>query len=213
MGGIDKLKAVSSIKMEAKIQSPQAPGMDILMTMSAVNGKGFRQDITVMGMSMQGGYDGTTAWNNAPTMMGGSGNPEPLPAEQAERAKEQIDLAGALVDYASKGNSIELLGKEDLEGSEVFKLKVNKKNGDTEYHYIDSGSFLILKTETITKLKGQETKSSQLLSNYKEVNGMKFPFTIEQDNPLMGGTSSINFTSILVNVPVDESAFKMPAKK
>lgn len=213
MGGVDKLKAIASVKMEAKIQSPQAPGMDIIMTMSAQNGKGFRQNVTVMNMSMEAGYDGTTAWQNAPAMMGGSGNPEPLPAEQAERMKEQIDLAGSLVDYAAKGHTVELLGKEDLEGTEVFKLKINKKTGDTEYQFIDASTYLVIKTESIIKMNGQESKSSSLMSNYKEVNGMKFPFTIEQDNPMMGGASSVNFTTILVNVPVDESSFKMPAKK
>lgn len=213
MGGTDKLKALKSISMEAKIQTAQAPGMEVIMKMSAVNGKGFRQDITVMGMAIEAGYDGTMAWQNSPTMMGGSGNPEPLPAEQLERVKDQADLSGNLMDYKSKGHSIELLGKEDLEGTEVYKLKLNKKSGDVEYNYIDAATYLVIKSESIIKMQGQEAKSSQMMSNYKAVDGLMFPFTIEQDNPMMGGNSSVTFTSIVVNAPVDENKFKMPAKK
>ena len=213
MGGVDKLRGIKTLSMEANIQTPQAPGMEVIMKMTAVNGKGFRQDITVMGMAIEAGYDGSVAWQNSPTMMGGSGNPEPLPAEQMDRVKEQADLSGNLVDYKTKGHTVELLGKEDLEGTEVFKLKLNKKNGDVEYSYIDASNYLVIKSESVVKMQGQETKSSQLMSNYKEVEGLKFPFTIEQDNPMMGGSSSVTFTSIVVNGPVDENKFKMPAKK
>jgi hypothetical protein len=127
--------------------------------------------------------------------------------------KDQADLSGNLMDYKSKGHSIELLGKEDLEGTEVYKLKLNKKSGDVEYNYIDASTYLVIKSESIIKMQGQEAKSSQMMSNYKAVDGLMFPFTIEQDNPMMGGNSSVTFTSIVVNAPVDESKFKMPAKK
>lgn len=213
IGGADKWKAIKSMKMEAKIETAQAPGMEVLMTMSALNNKGFRQDITVMNMSIISAYDGVQGWMNTPAMMGGSGQPEPIPAEQADRIKEQTDLAGSLVDYKDKGHSVEFLGKEDLEGTDVFKVKLAKKNGDTDYYYFDASTYMMIKSESLIKMKGQEIKTSSLYSNFKQIEGLTFPFTMEQMNPMMGGNSSINFTSIVLNPPLDEGIFKMPAKK
>ena len=42
------------------------------------------------------------------------------------------------MDYKAKGNTVELMGKEDVEGTPAYKLKVTKKSGNIEYDYLDA---------------------------------------------------------------------------
>ncbi|HEY2171347.1 MAG TPA: hypothetical protein VGJ30_17100, partial [Candidatus Angelobacter sp.] len=73
-------------------------------------------------------------------------------------------------------------------------------------------TFLGLKTSAKTMAHGTEIELESVLSDYKEVDGLKFPFSIEQHQ--IGGDGpeqKITFKKIELNVPVDDSIFKMPA--
>ena len=52
--------------------------------------------------------------------------PEAKTAEELAEAQDNLDAQGELIDYAAKGHKVELIGKEDVEGTECFKLKVTK---------------------------------------------------------------------------------------
>jgi len=47
------------------------------------------------------------------------------------------DFDGPLVDYAAKGNTIEYLGHDAVDGDDALRLKVTLKNGDIIYYYLD----------------------------------------------------------------------------
>ena len=83
-------------------------------------------------------YDGTTAWTINPMM--GSDQPQEVPGPVAESLKEQADFDGPLLDYKAKGNTVELVGNEDLAGKKVHHLKLTRKGGKTMHFYLDAAT-------------------------------------------------------------------------
>jgi hypothetical protein len=119
-------------------------------------------------------------------------------------------MDGPIIDYKAKGNSVELLGKEDVEGSPAYKLKVTLKNGDVSYVYIDAETALQVKETSKRKQQGSEIEVDSYLTNFKPVNGVLFPFAIENK---VAGKSVGQFTvdDMQANVKLDDAMFAMPA--
>src|SRR6266571_5085033 len=111
-GGMDKLKAVSSMRLHGKMVMGQ--GMEAPFMVMQKRPKMTRTEFTIQGMTGMQVYDGKNAWMVMPFM--GKKDPEMMPAEQAQMLDEQADMDGPLVDYKAKGNKVELLGKAQAEG-------------------------------------------------------------------------------------------------
>ncbi len=81
---------------------------------------------------------------------------------------DQADIDGPLVDYKAKGHQVELVGKEKVEGSDAYKLKVTKKDGDVEYYFLDADSYLPVRVEGKRTIRGTEIEGESTLGDYKE---------------------------------------------
>jgi uncharacterized protein YgiM (DUF1202 family) len=182
-------------------------GMEIPNTTTLVVGKSVRTESTVMGNSMVQVVDGGTGWMIRPTMMGGTGEPEDMPADQLKQQLSSLDPFGGLVDYKAKGNTIEMVGKEKLDKKDVIHLKLTTKDGQVMDQFLDANTYLVSKVKV--SMNGQDGEID--LSDYKEVDGVKFPNTMEISNAQMGAMSFVT-SKVVVNSKVDESIFKRPVK-
>jgi len=77
--------------------------------------------------------------------------------------------------------------------------------------YIDSDSFLEIKEETKRTVRGSEQVLESAIGDYKEVNGIMFPFAEETSAKGSDQKQKLTITKIELNVPADDSLFKMPA--
>lgn len=200
---------VNSMKTDAKITAQAAPGMEIPMTMTVVKNKAARIDVTVMGMTQSSGIKGDQGWANNPFM--GKNEAEPLTADQVKELKYMTDLSGSLYNYKEKGYTVEYVGKEDVDGTEAHKIKVEFNADKSEYKLIDPETWYEIKTISVSKVDGQEAQSESSFSNFKKVGEVVIPHTIEQNNPQMG-SSVITITNVTLNPEIDEKIFDMPAK-
>ncbi|MEK6300750.1 MAG: hypothetical protein AABO41_08525 [Acidobacteriota bacterium] len=205
-GGLQKIKAIKSVKITAKIIQQ---GLEIPLIIQQKRPRFVRVDVTFQGKSQTMAYDGESGWKTDPFQ--GSSDPEKIAGDELKEAEEQSDLDGALVDYKDKGHKIELVGKEDMEGTPVYKLKLTLKNGDVRNIYLDAENYLELKVNLKRKTPGGEIEVDQYVGNYKPVNGVLFPFSLE--TKIKGQTANqITIEKIEIDVPIDDSLFKMPAK-
>jgi outer membrane lipoprotein-sorting protein len=206
-GGADKLASVQTIKSTATMA--MGPGMEAPGTSIQKRGNMARLEFTVQGLTAVQAYDGKNAWEVMPFT--GKKDPELMSADEAKDIEEMADIDGPLVNYKSKGNQVELLGKEKLEGTDAYKLKVTLKNGDIQTQYIDSDSFLEIKEENKRTVRGTEQVIESAIGDYKEVNGIVFPFAIESGVKGSQQKQKLTISKIELNVPADDSIFKMPA--
>ena len=208
MGGKDKLAGVKSIKLKGNLDI--GPDMKAPFTIFMKDGSKVRFEMELQGMKMVQALEGDSGWYINP--FGGKTDPERMSPEAVKDSKEQADFTGPLFNYKEKGNTVELIGKEDMEGTDTYKLKVTKKSGDVTYFYLDATSYLELKQTSKHKFKDKEMESAHLSSNYKSVDGIMFPFGMEErgsDDASQG--QIMNIETIEVNPPIDERIFKMPA--
>ena len=206
-GGTEKLKSVKTIKTTATMT--MGPGMEFPGTVIQKRPDLARLEFTAQGLTVVQAYDGKQAWQIMPFM--GKKDPEPMAAEEAKETEEMADVDGPLVDYKSKGHQVELLGKEKVEGTDAYKLKLTLRNGDVQTVYLDADSFLQIKEVDKRTVRGTEQETESAIGDYKEVNGILFPFAIENSVKGSDQKQKITISKIELNVPVDDSIFKMPA--
>lgn len=206
-GGLEKIKAITTARMTGT--ATLGPGLQAAALLQFKRPHSIRFEFTIQGKAVIQATDGTTAWQVNPFT--GTSDAEAMSADDAKDLNEDSDLDGALVDYKAKGNTVELIGKEDFEGSEVYKLKVTHKDGDIDYTYIDAGSFLELKQTTKRTQQGKEIEVDSFPGNYKAVNGVLMPYSLEVK--ANGQTQfQVTFDTIEVNKPIEDAVFKMPVK-
>ncbi len=206
-GGMDKIKSVQSIRSTGTMTV--GPGMEAPASLILKRPDNARLEFTLQGMTAVQAYDGKDAWQIMPFM--GKKDPEALSADDKKDLEEVADIDGPLVDYKSKGNKVELLGKDKLEGSDVYKLKATLKNGDVVTIYLDADSFLEIKEEVKRTVRGTEQEIESSIGDYKEVNGLMFAFAMENGIKGSQQKEKITLSKIELNVPVDDAMFKMPA--
>ncbi len=205
-GGADKLASVKTIKATATLAlgpGIEAPGLLIQKRADMA-----RLEFTIQGLTAVQAYDGKNAWQIMPFT--GKKDPEMMSADEAKDIQEMADIDGPLMDYKSKGNQVELLGKDKIEGTDAYKLKVTLKNGDVQTIYIDADSFLDIKEETKRTVRGTEQDVESSLGDYKEVNGILFPFAVESGIKGSPQKQKLTISKIELNLPEDDSIFKMP---
>lgn len=207
LGGADAWKAVKSAKMSANINMG---GMELPINMTFKRPHMMRVDMEMQGMQIVQAYDGETGWAVMPMM--GSSEPELMADDQLKQIKDQADFDGPLVDYKEKGHTVELVGKEDVEGTEAYKLKLTKDNGDVVHMYLDTEYFLVFKQEGRVNMQGVEVNSTVNLSDYKEVGDIVMPHSTEivAEGAPAGVVITVN--NVELNPEVDEAQFAFPEK-
>lgn len=206
--GASNWAKINSVKMEAKITADAAAGMTIGWSLTAVRDKAARMDVSVMGMTQVVVVNGDSGWNTNP--FAGVTDPEPITADQVGTLKEMTDIDGTLVGYKDKGYTLEYVGKEDVDGTEAYKVKVNKGK-KVEYSFFDPTSYYEIKQIQVEEVDGQAVESSNVYSNFKTQDGITLPFTMQQGGGPMGA-STITLTSVTFNPTVDQTIFDMPKK-
>ena len=206
-GGRKNILAIKTLKMTGKVLAQQ--GVEFPFTIYEKRPMKMRMESTIQGQTMVQAYDGEKAWWIMPFM--GSTEPQLVPEEQAKDIKEQADFDGPLFDYKKKGNKVEYLGKEEVEGTDAYKLKVTLKNGSIRYVYLDAEYYLPIKVVTKRKRKDTEITVETYQGDYKKVAGVLMPHSIE--SRMNGKTvSQITIEKVEPNIPLDDSLFVMPKK-
>jgi len=208
VGGSDKIKAISTMKMTGTMDV--GGGVQIPFITYFKRPGLMKIEATFQGMTQQIGVDANSGWQINPFM--GSKDPEPMDADNFKIMKEQADFDGELVDYKDKGYTAEFLGLEDFEGTQVNKIKLENKNGDVITYYLDAESNLPLKQSQKFKMSDTEVEAQTIFGDYKNEGGVMMAHSFETSTPGQEGSQKFTFSTVEVNVPVDDAIFKMPPK-
>jgi outer membrane lipoprotein-sorting protein len=206
-GGLEKMKSVQTLRMTGTMTV--GPGLEAPFVIEQKRPNLMRMDFTLQGMTGSQAYDGKTGWQLMP--FSGRKDPEPIPEDQLKQLEEQADFDGPLIDYKSKGNAVELVGKEKVEGSDAWKIKVTLKNGDVRYIYLDADQYLEVRAEGKTTIRGTEMEFESTMGDWKSVDGLMLPFTAESGQKGSPQKMKMTIKEAVLNVPIDDARFKMPA--
>ena len=144
-------------------------------------------------------------------------------AEATENFKLDIgEFPDPFLTYKERGLKVELLGKETVDGSETFKLKLTKKQikvdgkltDNVVFYYFDVENFVPLMSETEISsgpMKGMIGQNK--FSDYQEVNGLMMPFSMAQGVKGQPGGAPLTISGIELNPKVDAVIFAFPVDK
>lgn len=213
-GGKDAWMSLKGIKMTAKVNNG---GMEIpLEIVKLSDGRSYTR-ISLQGTDFfQGVFDGETLWGT---------NFQSMKAEKSDKEAtdnfklDSNDFPDSFLNYKEKGYTVELLGTETIDGAETYKVKLTKEprmlDGkeveDVTYYFFDTEAFVPIAQESTIK---QGPNAGQIglatMSDYQEVDGLYFPFSLTQG--VKGGQSQpLSFESIELNPEVDENVFDFPS--
>jgi outer membrane lipoprotein-sorting protein len=205
-GGASKIHGLNTIRMTGTISF--GPGEPAPFTLEMKRPGRMRTEFAFQGAVGVQAFDGQKAWAVLP--MAGKSEPEYLPDEVGREAAEQADIEGPLVDAAAKGNKVELLGTEKVEGRDCFKVMVTFKSGGVRYSYIDAVSFLEAKAEGRRTAGGDEVMLETYYRDYRDVDGLKIPYRVEAGPARRPERQKIVIDRVEVNVPLDDTRFERP---
>lgn len=216
IGGVETLKAVKGIKMSATLSQQ---GMEIPLEIIQLSDGRQMTIINIQGKELkQGVFDGENLWgNNFQTMKA-----EKSDAEATANMKLEInDFLDPFLDYKAKGYTAELLGKETISGAETFKIKLTKEpvtvdgveEESTSFYFFDTENFVPIAIQSEIKSgQGKGMISEVTFSDYQEVDGIYFPFSLTQGVKGQPGTP-ITISAIELNPTIDDADFMFPEEE
>ena len=207
-GGIEKIKAIKTVRLTGKLDA--GGGFTGAVGQENKRPNQVRETFTLQGMTQVQAYDGSAGWQIRP--FGGRKDPQLMGEDDVRDLLIDSDFDGPLVDYAAKGNKIEYLGHDTVDGDDALRLKVTLKDGDIIYYYLDPDTFLEIRTERREFIRGAVRESVTDLGSYKPVASVMFPFSVNggpKDDP--SSWQSVTYQKIEVNVPLQDSDFQVPA--
>ncbi|HSP07510.1 MAG TPA: hypothetical protein VLR94_10055 [Acidobacteriota bacterium] len=208
-GGIEKMRAVKSLRQTGTIRFGEGGAGDLSYTALSKRPNMIRTEVSRQGLTAISAYDGAAGWAVRPFF--GRKDPEKMSADDMKGMQLQADMDGPLVDYKTKGNRVEYLGTEDVDGTEAHKLKITLKNGDVRYVYLDPDYFLEIRILDQTKIRGVEEEEETDLGDYVQVNGVYLPFSIEVGSKGGPRFQKITIDKAEANLDIDDALFHFPA--
>jgi hypothetical protein len=230
-GGLDAWRALQTLEMKGEMEAggnqrstlpardegkvekivPSRPKNQALLpfVMDLERGRKVRIELQFKGQTAVQVYNGAIGWKLRPFL--NRHDVEEFTPDELKTASSQPDLDGFLVDYAAKGLSVDLEGTDEVDGNSAYKLKVTDKAGNVRHVWVDSKTFLESKIEGVPRrLDGKNHPVAVYLSDYKSVNGLMMPYSLETRVDGVRDTEKVKIDSIVSNLKLDESRFGKP---
>jgi outer membrane lipoprotein-sorting protein len=182
MGGRVAIETVQSIQIDLHIKDPS---FEVDGTYYAARPGKMRIDVSAEGKHVfTEAFDGERGWQ-----WEGKGEQKPTTEKGTAALRHGVELPGKLFglhELGARGHKLKLLGREKIDGINYYVLQVVLNDGYTLSLYVDPNSWLVTRRRDVRPLHVDvdptPTTIEQVSSDFRDVNGVKFPFaTTETD--------------------------------
>lgn len=206
-GGVEKLAAVQSLRLTGRAIAGPAHQAHVCREIQRPGD--IRTEFTLQGVTAVRACGGGACWQVAPLQ--GLFDPEPMPPETTRELLEQADIDGPLVDWKGKGHRVTLVGRESVDGREVFRLETTRADGTVRYDLIDAESHLLLRTEAKRLVRDRLRDTAITFGDYREVGGLLFAHSIEVTAEGAPNRIQVKVEKVEINPALDVDRFRMPS--
>jgi hypothetical protein len=210
-----KLRAVKTARLSGTLTVGGTDGEPLLMEFVPPSHK-VRMEVTTKGVVDTRVYDGAIGW--AVIRSEDKTEPERLTGDALKDMKATADFQGALFDTDTKGSEVEYLGKSELAGQPVYKLKLTRSDGEERTVYLDAKTYLEIREDANHSSRTETSEEVTTFSDFKTVDGLTMPFRIETKSRetlgggmiRMEGSVLISIEKVELNVDIPASRFSKP---
>ncbi len=206
-GGSDALRALQSVRLNGKMLVNEGQ-IQLAYAETKKRPDEVRTEATLQGMTAVEAYDGKEGWRISPFQ--GRKDPEKMSADDVKPLMENAEIDGPLVNWKEKGSTLEYLGREDVDGTSAYKIKVVRKNGDVNFVYLDPDHFLEIRILTQRIRHGAQEETETDVGDYEKIGGVFIPFSIEAGRKGDPDKQKVVIEKAEPNVPVDDAIFHFP---
>lgn len=207
-GGADAWRKIDSMVWVGHVDNGSAPARFVL-AMKRPNKTRF--EIVSLDRVALRVYDGTHGWKLRPMRRDTTPNLQPYTAEELKFARDEQVIDGVLIDHEAKGIGVMLDGVDEVEGHKAYRLDVKLPSGSVRRVWIDASSFLELKYERDSRTTlGQPVKITVYYRDYRAVDGVKMPFTIESAAAAAPVMDKVVIDKVSLNPSLDDKLFARP---
>ena len=213
-GGADKLAAIRSYVTKGEMRLPGDFKLAYTETKSRLDSGAacaVRIDAAIQGLTVVQAYDGKSGWRINP--FEGRKDAELMGADEARALGDEALIDGELLSATAKGSKVEYLGREDIDGTQAYKLRVSQTDGTVFTYYLDPDVYLEIRVIEDRTIRGAEQETQTDFGDYEKVAGVYFPFSIASGpkNSADSDKQVITIASGEANVAVPPGLFAMPA--
>src|SRR5207244_13481656 len=105
---------------------------------------------------------------------------------------------------------LEYLGREDVDGTSAYKIKVVRKNGDVSFVYLDPDHFLEIRILTQRIKHGAQEEVETDVGDYEKIGDVFVPFSIEAGRNGDPDKQKIVIEKAEANVQIEAAIFHFP---
>jgi zinc protease len=161
-------------------------------------------DIPGFGVVIQG-FDGTVGWSQNPM----TGLVETSGAALAAAKRESEFYRETK--FKEQYKKVEVKSKQKIGEKDALLVEATPETGSAEKLYFDTSNGLLLRIDAEREGPQGNAVVETYMEDYKEVDGVKLPFTIKQVMP--GMTIVVKVDEVKHNVDIDDAKFAKPAAK
>jgi hypothetical protein len=209
-GGAAALSSLQTLRSTGKLLVPIQGQIELGYLQIKKRPDEVRTEASLQGMTQIEAYDGKDGWKVSPFF--GRKDPERMSADDVKSLVEDAEIDGPLVDWKTKGSTVEYLGTEDVDGTPAHKLKVVRKNGDVSFVYLDPDHFLEIRIVTQRVRHGAYEEVETDLGDYEKAGGIFIPTSIAVGPKGSPDKQVVVVDKVEANVPVDDTIFHFPGQ-
>jgi predicted Zn-dependent peptidase len=194
IGGEASARAIRTSRMES-VAEIQGTKLNFVMAYDESN-QAYANKVMVMGNVAM-----NTVIKNGKGTMTQMGQPsKDLNDQELDAMKMSMFIIPEL-HFEDMGYTLELDGIKDVEGEQAYKVIVKNPTGNSQVNYYSVATGLKVKSEN-----GQAGET--YLSDYQEVEGVKFPMTMTIKSPMLPVPMAAKVEKLELNKPISEEEFK-----
>ena len=201
LGGEKAMRKLKNRETRGKIElTAFGAEFPVIMRQAAPNKE--MMELTIEGLgTIRDVFTGRKGWTETP-------DGEVTEKKEREVANKKIDADFyAYLNFKKNYPTIKLQGVEQVAGKKVFAVRMTPKKGDADTFYFDAATGLVAGVASTAEMQGQEVKTRVLFRDYKAVDGVQIPHTLELEEPASAGFT-IRLESVKHNVKPDSKWFR-----
>jgi len=208
-GGLEAWRKIDTMAWTGRVEGAKRGGrMPFVLEQKRPDRTRF--EITVGGQKAVRVFDGTDGWKMRASATGRP-DVQPYTADELKFARGSPVIEGPLMDHAARAATIALAGVQEVEGRKAYALDLRLASGSSYRVWIDAETFLELRYDhEFVNAQGRPAVTSVYFADYRAVEGLQMPFTIETGTPDGKTRDKLVIERVALNPRLDDGTFAKP---
>jgi len=208
-GGLAAWRAVTGMTLAGEMDAGGKQPMRLPYVMHLKRPHKSHLEIAFVNQTAIQTFDGQQGWKFRPYLNRSDLEPLSVAELRAEKATDELD--GPLIDHARKGVKVVLVGTEQIEGRNTYRLKLTRSDGSARQLWVDAQTFLEARIEgEPRRMDSRMRRVFVYYRDFKKTGNVMVPHTLETVVEGVRQASTLIIDKVEINPKLDDALFGKP---